>query len=275
MLALAADGDGAQVTKWVRDARSSRDPGAVVAVLHAVCDAIVADAFRSRGDIAGVGALIASLECDIVRQLTTEQQRTTPAAHSASSSAEIVRGLIDLAGMHDRRATSHHEESAVFARRIAIELDLPQEQIGTVELAAQLHDIGHVGVSAEILAKPGALTPEELVEVRGHVEIGSALLRDMPTLAHLAPIVRAHHERIDGRGYPDNLRGDEIPLESRIIAVADAVAAMTSPRPYRPTLQLADAVAAVGQRAGTQFDIDVVGAAFGVFRNAHGYREIA
>jgi HD-GYP domain-containing protein (c-di-GMP phosphodiesterase class II) len=225
---------------------------------------------------ARTGTLVASLERDIVEQLTIERGQHRAAPVPDDSTAQLVAGLVQLVGMHDPQAAARFDEIAAFALRIAHELRLSQAQIGTVELAARLHDIGYVGVRSEILAKPAALTSQELAEVRGHVELGSTLLGDLPALAHIAPIVRAHHERWDGRGYPDRLRGDEIPLESRIIAVADAVAAMTSPRPYRPALALGDALAVVAQNAGTQFDADVVRAASAIFRGAQGgYREIA
>jgi HD-GYP domain-containing protein (c-di-GMP phosphodiesterase class II) len=135
---------------------------------------------------------------------------------------------------------------------------LPPEAIATIELGARLHDIGKVGVHRDVLQKCGPLSVAEWTAMRLHTEIGAAALRDTPKLAFLAPIVRAHHERMDGQGYPDGLRGEEIPLESRVLAVADAFHAMTSARWYRRAMMPNDALAILAENAGPHFDPDVV-----------------
>jgi HD-GYP domain-containing protein (c-di-GMP phosphodiesterase class II) len=125
-------------------------------------------------------------------------------------------------------------------------------------LALLLHDLGKIGVAEELLQKAERLTDEEWAIVRSHVEIGTRMLGNIQFLTPALATVRAHHERWDGRGYPDGLRGEEIPLGARIIAVADAFEAMTSDRPYRKGLSLEEARREIETHSGSQFDPLVV-----------------
>ena len=129
-----------------------------------------------------------------------------------------------------------------------------------VEVGYLLHDIGMLGVPEQILQKPGPLDPEELVRVQAHVEIGVRLLESIPDAGPVSEIVRSHHERWDGRGYPDGLTREEIPLGARIFAVADALDAMTSHRPYRRAMSWSAAQAEIREQRKRQFDPDVVDA---------------
>jgi HD-GYP domain-containing protein (c-di-GMP phosphodiesterase class II) len=139
------------------------------------------------------------------------------------------------------------------------ELDLPGDEFATLLQAASLHDVGKVAVPDAILAKPGALDDDEWAFIRQHTLIGERILSVAPALTGAARLVRASHERIDGSGYPDGRKGEEIPLGARIIAVCDAFDAMTSPRPYRTTpLSIEGAVTELQNGAGTQFDAKVV-----------------
>jgi putative nucleotidyltransferase with HDIG domain len=126
--------------------------------------------------------------------------------------------------------------------------------LDVLRLGALLHDIGKIGLSDEILRKPGALTVEEFEQIKRHPAVGARILRQVPFLAPHIPIVELHHERPDGRGYPFGLRGDEIPLAARIVHVADAFDAMTSARAYRPARGPAEAIAELQRYIGTQFD---------------------
>jgi HD-GYP domain-containing protein (c-di-GMP phosphodiesterase class II) len=126
--------------------------------------------------------------------------------------------------------------------------------------AAMLHDVGKLAIPSEILAKGGALSEDEWSVMAQHPVLGEQILRRLPQLAELAPIVRHEHEHFDGSGYPDGLVGTHIPLGSRIILACDAYAAMTTPRPYRPARSQEEAVAELRAGAGTQFDPDVVDA---------------
>jgi HD-GYP domain-containing protein (c-di-GMP phosphodiesterase class II) len=148
----------------------------------------------------------------------------------------------------------------VYARDIAARLDLSPEEQQLVHLCGLVHDIGKVGLPAGLLEKPGALTLEERRLMETHSTMGERILAKVDDYADIARVVRHHHERMDGNGYPDRLRGEDIPLISRIIAVADAYDAMTSGRPYREAMPSRVARFRLAQAAGTQFDTTVVAA---------------
>jgi HD-GYP domain-containing protein (c-di-GMP phosphodiesterase class II) len=133
-----------------------------------------------------------------------------------------------------------------------------------LEFGSLLHDIGKIGVPDAILRKAGGLTAAEWAEMRRHPEIGERIVRSMPALTHLAPVIRAEHERWDGEGYPDGLRSVEIPAPARIVLACDAFHAITSDRPYRAALPVETALAEIERNAGTQFDPDVAAAVVGV-----------
>ena len=139
-----------------------------------------------------------------------------------------------------------------------------EQQLKNTAMGAWLHDIGKLAIPDSILLKPGPLTDEERTIMRRHVEIGYDLIKGIPFLADAAEIVLGHHERWDGSGYPDLLGGDEIPLGGRIFAVADALDAMTSNRPYRDAYSWETAADEIVAQSGHQFDPDVVRA----FRSA-------
>jgi putative nucleotidyltransferase with HDIG domain len=145
----------------------------------------------------------------------------------------FAMGLVRVVALHDEATATHLRATAALARRIATSMQIAMETVQMIELAGLLHDVGKVGVSRDLLGKPAELSVGEWIEMRRHAEQGSAMLERIPTLADLAPIVRAHHEHIDGTGYPDRLRGEDIPLEARIVSVADAFHALTTDRPYR------------------------------------------
>ena len=139
-------------------------------------------------------------------------------------------------------------------------MGLPDEEVEKAHLAGLVHDIGKIGLSAGLLEKPGALTLEERREMQRHSEIGERILAKVESYAEIASIVRHHHERVDGGGYPDGLADEEIPLLSRIIAVADAYNAMTSDRPYRDAMPSRVARLRLAQAVDSQFDTSIVAA---------------
>jgi diguanylate cyclase (GGDEF)-like protein len=154
----------------------------------------------------------------------------------------------------------HTERVAQIARMLAVELGFDDAQLRAVDVGSVIHDIGKIGIPDNILLKPGKLDPEELAEMRRHPEISSYIVAELELPAIVKQMVRGHHERYDGTGYPDGLAGDEIPLAARILSVADALDAMTSDRPYRRALPLEDARAEVEAQAGRQFCPRVVAA---------------
>jgi diguanylate cyclase (GGDEF)-like protein/putative nucleotidyltransferase with HDIG domain len=180
--------------------------------------------------------------------LETDDEREHAVAH-----------LYSLVEMIDHRLrTSHHSENvANYAAALAKSFGLDTERIVGLRRAALLHDIGKVAVKSEILGKPSKLTTDEYAEIQRHPIVGSVILAHAG-LHDEAEWVRHHHERIDGDGYPDGLREDEIPIESRILFVADAFEALTSDRPYRRGVDVPEALAELRRCAGTQFDAEVV-----------------
>jgi diguanylate cyclase (GGDEF)-like protein/putative nucleotidyltransferase with HDIG domain len=167
--------------------------------------------------------------------------------------------LAETLDLRDAGTARHSQTVGRYAERVARELGLPPDRVERIRVAGVLHDIGKLGIADAILQKPGKLTEAEWTEIRRHPELGARIL-DHANLRDVATWVRGHHERVDGAGYPDRLAGDRIPLESRILAVADTYEAMTADRPYRKAMDPAAARAELERCAGTQFDRDVVAA---------------
>ena len=172
----------------------------------------------------------------------------------------FATALVTMLDARDRYTAGHSAAVAIYARDIALRMGLPDVEVKKAHLAGLVHDIGKIGLSAGILEKPGALTLEERREMHRHSEIGERILAKVEIYREIATIVRHHHERVDGGGYPDGIADDEIPLLSRIISVADAYNAMTSDRPYRDAMPSRVARLRLAQAVDSQFDTSVVAA---------------
>jgi putative nucleotidyltransferase with HDIG domain len=181
-------------------------------------------------------------------------------AQLEGANLSFAKGLVATLDARDRYTAGHSAAVAVYAREIAERMDLSKPQQDLAHLCGLVHDIGKIGLPAGLLEKPGALTLEERREMQRHSEIGEKILANVDTYKEIAAIVRHHHERVDGQGYPDGLGGDDIPLLSRIIAVADAYNAMTSDRPYRDAMPSRVARLRLAQAVESQFDTTVVAA---------------
>jgi putative nucleotidyltransferase with HDIG domain len=164
--------------------------------------------------------------------------------------------------------SGHSAAVARYSRDIAERLGLSFEERRLAEVCGLVHDVGKVGLPPGLVEKPGPLTSDERRVMERHSTIGERILANVDDYAEIATIVRHHHERVDGGGYPDGLVGDAIPLLSRIVAVADAYDAMTSDRPYRDAMPSNVARMRLGQSAGKQFDSLVVAAFDGVLMHA-------
>jgi putative nucleotidyltransferase with HDIG domain len=167
--------------------------------------------------------------------------------------------LAETLDLRDVGTARHSETVGRYAEQIARALGWDVARVERVRAAGILHDIGKLGISDAILHKPGRLDPHEWDEMRRHPELGARIL-EHANLRDIAAWVLAHHERVDGGGYPRGLSGDDIPAEARILAVADAYEAMTADRPYRRALPEAEARAELMRGAGAQFDARVVDA---------------
>jgi HD-GYP domain-containing protein (c-di-GMP phosphodiesterase class II) len=171
-----------------------------------------------------------------------------------------VEALAAAMDMRDHRTARHAEDVVGLARRVGELLELEAASLMELEFAARLHDVGKIQVPDAVLNKPGPLDPDESEVIRCHSAWGSETLARIPGLEAVATIVRFHHERWDGSGYPDGLSAARIPLASRIISVCDAYGAMTCDRPYRFAMDPRDALREIKAGSGSQFDPAVVDA---------------
>jgi putative nucleotidyltransferase with HDIG domain len=192
------------------------------------------------------------------RRLADDLQVANDQLRAANLS--FAKGLIATLDARDRYTAGHSAAVAIYARDIAVRMGLAEEEQQLAHLCGLVHDIGKIGLPAGLLEKPGALTLDERREMQRHSEIGERILTNVDTYAEIAAVVRHHHERVDGQGYPDGIGGESIPLLSRIIAVADAYNAMTSDRPYRDAMPSRVARLRLAQAVETQFDTTVVAA---------------
>jgi ribonuclease P protein subunit RPR2 len=171
-----------------------------------------------------------------------------------------VRALCNAVEARDAYTGKHAERVAAYGMEIAKVLDAPFSDDPEVEFGFLLHDVGKVAVPDSILWKPEPLTPEERSLMERHPVVGWEILREIDFLGEAKLVVRHHHERWDGKGYPDGLAGEMIPLAARVFAVADVLDALTTVRPYRPPSPLSEARTMIEESAGTQFDPEVVAA---------------
>jgi len=190
----------------------------------------------------------------VSRDLATANERLRGASLS------FATALVATLDARDQYTAGHSAAVAIYARDIAQRMGLSESEQELVHLCGLVHDIGKIGLPAGLLEKPGPLTLEERRQMEKHSEIGERILRNVDDYSEIADVVRSHHERIDGMGYPDGLHRDEIPLLARIIGVADAYDAMTSDRPYREALPSRVARMRLAQAVETQFDTAVVAA---------------
>lgn len=171
---------------------------------------------------------------------------------------QTVEALAYAIEIKDPYTRGHSRRVADYAMKVGEKLGFSKEKLEDLELAALLHDIGKIGVRGAVLNKPTSLNPNEFEEVKKHPILGEELVSKVERLRHIAKIIRHHHERYNGQGYPDGLKGEEIPLESRIIAIVDAYDAMTSDRPYRKALPKEKALEIIRENKDLQWDPNLV-----------------
>jgi HD-GYP domain-containing protein (c-di-GMP phosphodiesterase class II) len=174
--------------------------------------------------------------------------------HQHSSRNNLIRTMMSALGERDFITQGHADRLQKLVCIMADALKLPQHQVADLKLLAQFHDIGKVGISDSILFKKGPLNSRERTDIERHPEIGYRIACSSPLLMPISDWILKHHEWWDGKGYPFGLAGDEIPMECRILALADAYDAMTSERPYRQAIPPEEAIEEIKQKAGIQFD---------------------
>ncbi len=179
---------------------------------------------------------------------------------------ETVSALASALAMRDPYTAGHQQRVAQLARAIGQEMDLLPKQVEGIRIAGTLHDIGKIYIPAEILSKPAKLTEVEFNFMKTHPQIGYEIIKEIEFDWPVAQAVLQHHERLDGKGYPEGLSGKEMIMEAKILAVADVIEAMSSHRPYRPAKGLDKALGEISKNKGVLYDIEVAGAALRLFK---------
>lgn len=184
------------------------------------------------------------------------------------SAEDVMVALARTVEARDLYTERHLFRVAERAVRVAVALGVKAHKLETVRLGGLLHDLGKIAVPDSILLKPGALSREEFEKIKIHSRIGASIVKPLNPFSAPEPVVLHHHERLDGRGYPDGLKGTDIPLGARIVAVSDAYDAITSTRPYRGVRSVAVALQILRDGSGSQWDPDAVDAFIGIYEHA-------
>jgi len=203
---------------------------------------------------------------DLTERKRAEEKLKDTLESLRRSFGATIQVMVSAVEARDPYTSGHQIRSADLARAIATEMGLPQEKIDGIRMAGSIHDIGKLSIPAEILSKPTKLTDIEFSLIKEHSRKGYDMLKDVESPWPLADIVCQHHERMNGSGYPRNLKGDEILMEARIMAVADVVESMASHRPYRPALGIEAALKEIEKNRGTLYDVGAADACLRLFR---------
>lgn len=250
--------DPEPVASWARMARGAYPVATLHELVLAACESAAEAGEPLHLDFS---ALLVFLE--IVKSNVIEAFPLAPGTRfddPSRTSGHVLDGVLAMLKARDEATCAHSHATGAWCRRLAQQLNLSPSATDFIVKAGILHDIGKIGTPDAVLFKPSALTADEWTVMQRHAEFGADILAELPALAAYAPIVRAHHERWDGRGYPHGLKGEDIPFEARVVAVADAFHAMISSRPYRPAISQREAMAILREGRGTQWDASLVDA---------------
>lgn len=237
------------VVHWSRMVRQAHPAATVIAMIDAACDVAEELAANDHGDLATIVVFL-----EIVKGRARAQIAEDLGGDAESAPQNAIQSLLAILRARDDATCNHSRATGEWGRRIAVRMGLDAPLVERIGKAGVLHDIGKIRVPDAILLKPTALDKHEWEIMKGHAQAGAEILSQIPALATYAPIVGTHHERFDGRGYPYGLRGDELTLESRVVSVADSFHAMVSDRPYRRALTYGEAIVALADGRGTQWD---------------------
>jgi HD-GYP domain-containing protein (c-di-GMP phosphodiesterase class II) len=211
--------------------------------------------------------LISILDITGRKQTEVKLQETLKSLRKAiTTTIQVMAGTVEI---RDPYTGGHQKRTTDLARAIAQEIALPPDRVEGLRMAGSIHDIGKISVPIELLSKPTRLTEIEFSLIKTHAQHGYDLLKDVESPWPLSDIVFQHHERLNGSGYPRGLKGEDILLEARILAVADVVEAMASNRPYRPALGLEKGLEEIEKNKGTLYDPGVVESCLKVFQEGN------
>ena len=206
---------------------------------------------------------------NFVRDITVQKRAEEELRNSLDKLRKItgatIQAMAQTVEVRDPYTAGHQKRVADLARAIANRMGLSSDQVDGIRMAGAIHDIGKISVPAEILSKPGLLTPLEFSLIKTHSQIGYDILKDIEFPWDIATMVLQHHERLDGSGYPQGITGERILVEAKILTVADVVEAMASHRPYRPSLGMDKALQEIADKKGRSYDPDVVDACIQLF----------
>jgi len=226
----------------------------------------VLDNSRAKRDRKGKVISYEGTLTDITKRKTAEERLKMSYEKLKKIVESVINAMVKMVETKDPYTAGHERHVAKLASEIARELGFPDEKIEEIRMTALIHDIGKMFIPSEILVKPGKLTEEEFAFIKLHTYHGYEILKTIDFPWEVAPVVLQHHERFDGSGYPQRLKGDEILMEAKILSVADVVEAITFHRPYRPGHGVEKAIQEIYQFRGTLYDPDVVDACLKLFR---------
>jgi HD-GYP domain-containing protein (c-di-GMP phosphodiesterase class II) len=250
------ESDPSILVHWARIARGAHSRATVTGAIASACAEISALAEHHDFD---PSAMLTFLE---FAQVQVELQLADESGHPHEDVA--IASALAMLRARDEATCEHSQQTGTWARRLAEAMRLATATTDRIVKAAILHDIGKISIPDAILMHEGPLDPVAWSTMQRHASFGADILAEIPSLAPYAPVVRAHHERIDGTGYPYGLRGDEISLEARVVAVADGFHAMITDRPYRRAMTFGTAMSTLREGSGTQWDAAVVDIMVGV-----------
>lgn len=246
-------------------------PDCAMELASAAAHVIASEANRYPIDHGRLLAFLEVLKADISSALSAVGGENS---EERSVHSETTEALLAMLGERDSQTCCHSKATGEWARRLCAAMGLSKELSDFIELCALLHDIGKISTPDSILKKNGPLTTAEWEVMRDHSAAGQRILNQIPSLSRTALIVRAHHERWDGLGYPDGLAGETIPFEARLVAVADAFHAMITDRPYRKAIPPRRALEILQMGRGTQWDPIIVDAMLGLFSGTGKQRSV-
>jgi putative two-component system response regulator len=214
---------------------------------------------RQRGLEVGTDDFLTKpFDTSLLRARISSQLRLKRLTDQLERTEQVIFMLALAVEAKDAYTEGHLRRLASYSEQLAIAAELPHNQLKAIRFGGLLHDIGKISIDDAILRKPGGLTPEEYDQIKQHPEYGARIVQPMRFASEVGPIIRHHHERWDGKGYPQGLRGEAIPIGARIVAVVDAYDAMMTDRPYRRALGLAESLRRLREGSGTQWDPHLV-----------------